>query len=679
MDTGNMGGNDLLRKGTKYLTFETREDIGSNPSDNPTMGDVINARFGRRDMMRGMLAGTAMSALFGPAALLASREAEAATAKAPRKVSFSFQEVAHGVDETHHVAAGYDADILIRWGDPVLPGAPAFDPMKQTASAQAMQFGYNNDFVGYAPLPLGSKSPDRALLCVNHEYTDEEVMFPGVGVEQQKDRFARMTRELVDIEIAAHGGSVVEIRKVKGKWVYDPNSRYNRRITGETECAITGPAAGHPLMKTGNDPTGTRVRGMLNNCAGGMTPWGTWLSAEENVNGYFWGKVEDTNPNAKVLKRYGFPGEWYNWGQHHDRFDIAKEPNEPNRFGWIVEIDPYDPTSTPKKRTALGRFKHEACQIAVGKDGTVVAYSGDDERFDYVYKFVASKTFNAKNRAANMDILADGTLYVARFKPDATVEWLPLVHGRGPLTAEKNFPDQATVLINARLAADALGATKMDRPEDIEVNAKTGKVYVMLTNNSRRRPEQVDAANPRADNNWGHIVEILPENGDHASTKGRWRILLRAGNPADAAVGAQFHADTSANGWFSCPDNAAVDNRGRLWVTTDQGENWKTASGTTDGVWAVETEGDLRGLSKMFFRVPVGAEMCGPCFSPDDRTLFVAVQHPATDGVDQWDKFQGKRSSFEDPATRWPDFKPDMPPRPSVVAITKKDGGVIGL
>ena len=315
----------------------------------------------------------------------------------------------------------------------------------------------------------------------------------------------------------------------------------------------------------------------------------------------------------------------------------------------------------------------------MGKDGTVVAYTGDDERFDYVYKFVASKKFNAKNRAANMDILADGTLYVAKFKPDATVEWLPLVHGQGPLTAEKGFPDQATVLINARLAADALGATKMDRPEDIEVNAKTGKVYVMLTNNSRRKPEQVDATNPRADNNWGHIVEILPENGDHASTKGHWRILLRAGNPADAAVGAQFHADTTANGWFSCPDNAAVDNRGRLWVTTDQGENWKKASGTADGVWAVETEGDLRGLSKMFFRVPVGAEMCGPCFSPDDRTLFVAVQHPATDGVDQWDKFQGKLSSFEDPATRWPDFKPNMPPRPSVVAITKKDGGVIGL
>ena len=677
-----MDTHDLPQKGTKYLTFEGREDIGSNPSENPTMGDVINARLGRRDMMRGMLSGAAVSALIGPAALLSSpRGAEAAVTGAPRpaKASFSFQEVAHGVDADHHVASGYNADILIRWGDPVVPGAPAFDPMNQSAEAQSKQFGYNNDFVGYAPLPLGSRSPDRALLCVNHEYTDEEVMFPGVGVEQQKDKFARMTKALVDIEMAAHGGTVVEIRKVKGKWVTVADSRYNRRITGETPCAITGPAAGHALMKTSYDPTGTMVRGMLNNCSGGMTPWGTWLSAEENFNGYFWGKVEDANPNAKVLKRYGFPGEWYNWGVHHDRFDIAKEPNESNRFGWIVEIDPYDPTSTPKKRTALGRFKHEACQIALGKDGTVVAYTGDDERFDYVYKFVAAKKFDPRNRAANMDILETGTLYVAKFKADASVEWLPLVHGQGPLTAEKGFPDQATVLINARLAADALGATKMDRPEDIEVNAVTGKVYVILTNNSRRKPEQVDATNPRAENNWGHIVEILPDNGNHAATKAEWTILVRGGNPADGTVGAQFHADTSANGWFSCPDNAAVDHRGRLWITTDQGENWKKASGTADGVWAVETEGNLRGLSKMFYRVPVGAEMCGPCFTTDDKTLFVAVQHPATDGVDQWEGFKGKLSSFEDPATRWPDFKPNMPPRPSVVAITKKDGGVIGL
>ncbi len=656
-------------RGSKFLDADAREDIGSNPTSNPTLGDVINERFGRRDLMRGMLAGAAASALLGPALLAASRSAEAAAAKP----AFTFDEIEHGVDETHHVARGYDAEILIRWGDPVLPGAPAFDPLKQTAAAQARQFGYNNDYVGFAPLPRGPASADRGLLCVNHEYTDETVMFPGLATVKAAGQ--GMPRDLVDIEMAAHGGSVVEVRKVGGAWTYDPASAFNRRITADTECALTGPAAGHALLKTAGDPTGTRVRGMLNNCAGGMTPWGTWLSCEENFNGYFQGKVADGDPQAKVFKRYGIPGNVFDWGRHHDRFDLAREPNESNRFGWVVEIDPYDPQSMPKKRTALGRFKHEACTLAVSKDGTVVAYTGDDERFDYVYRFVAARKFDPKNRAANMDLLDEGTLYAAKFHANATVEWLPLVHGHGPLTAANGFPDQATVLVNARLAADALGATKMDRPEDIEVNPATGRVYVILTNNDKRKPEQVDAANPRPGNQWGQIVELLPPDGDHAAAKFEWQMLVQAGPPE---VGGQFHAETSKNGWFSCPDNAAVDHRGRLWVTTDQGSAWKKASGTADGVWAVETDGDRRGLSKMFFRVPVGAEMCGPCFAPDDRALFVAVQHPATDGVEHWEPFKGKTSTFEDPATRWPDFKEGVPPRPSVVVITKKGGGVIG-
>lgn len=675
-----MDSNALSPKGSKYLTFEAVEDVGRNPTDNPTLGDIINERVGRRGVMRGMLACTALSALVTPAVMLAAG-GDAAAAPKPHtegKRSFTFEEIAHGADETHHVAPGYDAKVLIRWGDPVVPGAPAFDPLKQTAAAQATQFGYNNDYVGFAPLPRGSSSADHGLLCINHEYTDEEVMFPGLNGEQQKANFARMTKELVDIEIAAHGGSVIEIRKVNGAWTYDPNSRHNRRITGETECRITGPAAGHALMKTAAEPTGTVVRGMLNNCAGGMTPWGTWLSGEENFNGYFWGKAEDGAPNAKLLKRYGIPGNWYNWGVHHERFDVAKEPNESNRFGWIVEIDPYDSTSTPRKRTALGRFKHEGADIVVTKDGTVVAYMGDDERFEYVYKFVASKKFDPNNRAANMDLLDHGTLYVAKFGADASVRWLPLVHGQNGLTAEAGFPDQATVLVNARAAADILGATKMDRPEDIEVNRKTNTVYVMLTNNARRKPEQVDAVNPRPDNLWGQIVELNPPGGDHAAERFTWQMLVRAGDPQAQAIGGQYHAETTANGWFACPDNCAVDHRGRLWVGTDQGENWVKASGTADGIWAVETEGDLRGLSRMFYRNPVGAEICGPCFTPDDKALFIAVQHPGVDGVEQWKPF-GKFSTFEEPATRWPDFKPGMPPRPSVIVVTKKDGGILGV
>ena len=302
-----------------------------------------------------------------------------------------------------------------------------------------------------------------------------------------------------------------------------------------------------------------------------------------------------------------------------------------------------------------------------------MVYRGDDQRFDYLYKFVSAGTYNPDDRAANMDLLDEGTLYVARFDAGGTVAWLPLIQGEGPLTAENGFPDQATVVINARLAADALGATPMDRPEDVEANPATDKIYVMLTNNSRRTAEQVDAANPRAENRFGQIVEITAANGDHASTEDTWDMLVVCGDPADGEVGALWNPATTENGWFASPDNCAVDNQGRLWITTDQGSGW-SLSGTADGVWAMETEGDLRGTGKMFFRVPVGAEM----FTPDDTTLFVAVQHPATDGTKAYPGFE-RNSTFEDPATRWPDFQEGMPPRPSVVTITKDDGGKIGV
>lgn len=655
---------------TRAEICERAEDIPSNRTAGATMGDVINARYGRRDMLRGALAATAIGAVLGPMAL--ARRADAS------ETVFKFSEIEHGVDERHHVAPGHRADVLLRWGDPVVPGAPAFDVNNQSASAQAMQFGYNCDFVGLAPLPAGASGADRGLLCVNHEYTNEELMFPGMEGEQEskENAFKKMTRELVAIEMAAHGASVVEIRRgADGRWSYDKESRFNRRITAETPMTVSGPAAGHDRLKTTADPTGTRVLGMVNNCAGGMTPWGTYLTAEENFHFYFWGDAAGS-PEERNHKRYAVPGKGYNWGAYHERFDVAKEPNEPNRFGWIVEIDPYDATSTPVKRTALGRMKHEGAEAIVNKDGRVVLYMGDDERFEYVYKFVSTGRYDAANRAANRNLLDDGVLSVARFDADGTMAWLPLVWGTGPLTAANGFASQADVLIEARHAADLLGATKMDRPEDVEASPRTGKVYALMTNNSRRKADQVDAANPRADNNWGHIVEMTPPDQDHAATTGRWEILIKAGDPSVATVGAMFNPATSKNGWFSCPDNCAFDAQGRMWVATDQGEAWKKASGTADGLYAVETEGALRGTSKMFFRVPVGAELCGPCFTGDGRALFLAVQHPASDGAKEYAAF-GKNSTFENPATRWPDFQPGMPPRPSVVVVTKDDGGVI--
>ncbi|MGE3247457.1 MAG: PhoX family phosphatase, partial [Beijerinckiaceae bacterium] len=600
---------------------ELAEDIPSNPSRNATMGDLIAARFGRRDILRGALAVSAIAAT-APLTALSTLESEA---KETAKSSFDFKELAAGSDSTHHVADGYAADILIRWGDPLVKGAPAFDPVKQTAAAQQMQFGYNNDFLGYFPMPGAAKPGEHGLLVANHEYTNEEIMFPGLGGRQEKAAFAGMTKALVDIEMAAHGGAVVEIRKEGGKWAVVANSKYGRRITADTPMEITGPAAGHARMKTRADAGGTKVLGMINNCAGGVTPWGTWLTCEENFNNYFRGKG-DGHPEAAKLKRYGAPANQYAWGKFHERFDVAKEPNEINRFGWIVEIDPFDPASVPKKRTALGRFKHEGAEGVIAKDGRYVIYTGDDQRFDYVYKFVTEGKVDTANRSANKDLLDKGTLYVAKYNADGTGEWMPLVHGQGPLTAANGFASQADVLIDARIAGDKLGATKMDRPEDVEANPRTGKVYVMLTNNSRRKADQVDAANPRAQNDFGHIIEMIPADGDHAATKFRWEILVKCGDHTVASTGASFNSATTKDGWFGMPDNAAFDPAGRMWVATDGNSPKKT--GRNDGLWAIETEGPMRGTSRHFFRVPNGAELCGPCFTPDGETLFVAIQHP---------------------------------------------------
>ncbi|AHF84730.1 dTDP-glucose 4,6-dehydratase [Rhizobium leguminosarum bv. trifolii WSM1689] len=650
--------------------LEDADGDGHNTSANPTMGEIIGKRFSRRNFLQGSLAVSAIAAAVSPIALMSADEARAADNKGS---AFNFSEVEAGVDDKHHIAEGYDADILLRWGDAVLPGAPQFDPAKQTADAQSKQFGYNNDYVGFIPL---EGSSEHGLLVVNHEYTNPHLMFPGlVQVVDGKIKQGALSKEQVDVEMAAHGGTIVEIRKTGGKWQVVADGKYNRRITANTPMEITGPAAGNDRLKTSADATGTRAIGTINNCAGGVTPWGTYIMAEENFHGYFSGALPEGHKEAANYKRYGVPEGGYEWANFYDRFDLSKEPNEPNRFGWIVEVDVMDPTSAPKKRTALGRTKHEGAESIVAKNGKVVFYLGDDERFDYVYKFVTSAAFNPNDRAANMNLLDSGTLHVAKFNEDGTMQWLPMVFGQGPLTAENGFTSQADVLIECRRAGDALGATKMDRPEDVQPNGVNGKVYVMLTNNTRRKADQVDGANPRAENAFGHIIEISENDGDFTATSGKWEVLLKCGDPSVAAVGATFSTETTKNGWFGMPDNCAVDSAGRLWVSTDGNNN--KATGRTDGLWAVDTEGAARATSKLFFRVPVGAEMCGPLFTPDDETAFVAVQHPG-DGGEDWPS-HGRPSYYEDLSTRWPDFKPDMPVRPAVVAITKAGGGKIAV
>jgi uncharacterized protein len=641
------------------------EDIGSNPAPHRPIGALIAERLTRRGLLgaAGLAAGAALWPPLGPA-----EAQDSGNTPGGGPSSLTFPELRHQLSPRDAVAEGHDIQVVLRWGDPILADAPEHDPLHQTAEAQARQFGYNNDYLDFFPLPAGSRSADHGLLVVNHEYTSTNLMFPGLGTEREAP--GRVTAEHGAIERAAMGLSVVELRREGRRWIPVRDGRWNRRITAETPMRLSGPAAGHARLRTAEDPTGTRVRGTMNNCAGGNTPWGTVITCEENFNYYFGGAAAETGAQAAAYRRYGIRKEpVYGWRRFEPRFDLDQTPNEPNRFGWVVEFDPYDPASVPVKRTALGRFKHECCTHAVSADGRVAFYSGDDERFDYLYKFVTARAWTPGDPAANRDLLDDGVLHVARFEADGTLRWLRLVQGEGPLTPENGFHGQGDVVIEARRAADLLGATPMDRPEDVETNRRNGRVYVMLTNNSRRKPEQVNPANPRPANIHGHVLELIPPGAgtdrvDHAATEARWSVFLAAGKPG-IDPGTQYHRATSDQGWLSCPDNCAFDSRGRIWIATDGAH---VTSGVADGLYAADTAGPGRALTRLFYQAPVGAEVCGPCFTPDDATIFLSIQHPG----------DADAGTFEAPATRWPDFREGRPPRPSVIAITRRDGEPIG-
>jgi secreted PhoX family phosphatase len=662
-----------------------------NTSDNETFEQVVQRSVSRRSLLRAGAVGLMVlggSRLVGDAA-----PANAGTvppSDAPSGADFEAQ-AAKRLDftpiEPSRVDAvvvpdGYASELLIRWGDPVLPGAPRWRFDRQTPEAQAGQFGYNNDYVAFMPLPWGSRYENSrtALLWVNHEYTNPEIMFADFDPDAP-------TKDQVDIQMNAIGGTVVEIFRRRGEraFRYRRRSERNRRITMFTPMAITGPAAGDELMRTSADPDGTEVLGTVNNCAGGVTPWGTVLTAEENFHSYFanfdavsFGEITDGARLEKIGSRYGVRGleTTSRFERHYDRFDLAEEPNEVNRFGWVVEVDPYDPEYKPRKRTALGRMKHEGATSSVARDGRVAFYMGDDERFEYVYKFVTEGRFVEGDADNNRDLLDEGTLYVARFDVDAAGnrvgEWMPLTHGEGPLTEENGFADHAEVLINARGAADLLGATKMDRPEDIERNPVNGGVYIALTNNTNRgvrddndtpNPNddaffpQEGPANPRSPNPWGHVIELFEESNDSAATRFTWGIFLLCGDPEDPSTYFAGY-DKSDVSPIAAPDNVMFDNQGNLWIATD---GQPGTLGVNDAFHVVPISGPERGHVQQFLSVPVGAEACGPELTPDNITLFCAVQHPGDDG------------SLQDPVSNWPDDS--QPPRPSVVSIARTAPG----
>ena len=562
------------------------------------------------------------------------------------------------------VPRGYDWDVIIRWGDPLFDDAPKFDPLAQSAARQARQFGYNND---YLDIIVTNRNGTRALLVCNHEYTNEGIMFP-TGMDPA---------EVIRTAWAAHGMSVVELerRKPGRRWKYVKGARRNRRITIDTSFAVDGPAAGSALLKTTSDPSGRKVRGTMNNCAGGTTPWGTVLSGEENFNQYF----KATGTDAKE-KRYGLAasGDARNWRSVDPRWDATGPGyvNEPNRFGWIIEIDPENPKSTPVKHTAMGRFKHEGAHVVVNRDGHVVAYMGDDERFDYVYRFVSRDKFrrggSSKDRKHNLGLLSAGDLSVARYTgdglgdgvSDGSGEWLPLT-----VAGKSVVPGFTTeeVLVYTRLAADVLQPTKMDRPEDVEPNLRNGRVYVACTNNTLRGTgtnEGPTEPNPRPANKDGHVVEMIPDGGDHTRSTFTWNLLLICGEPGTA--GTYFGGYTGPVSPISCPDNLAFDSKGNLWVATD---GQPAGLQHSDALYKVPLSGPERGRVQQFLAVPAGAETCGPVIHDKDGSVFVAVQHPGEDGT------------FAVPQSYFPDFVPigSTPrrgefsgPRPSIVQVRRR-------
>ena len=630
-------------------------------SHQPPIREIIAERVSRRGFLLGGAAGVSAAASHGFVGSLFSGEAVAQVVSS----SLGFTELKRVYDDKHRVADGYHADVVVAWGDPLKAAQEAFDVSELDAATQAERFGYNCDFIAFMPLPKGSNNSDHGLLCVNNEYVSANIMFDGIT---EDNAGKTLSKEQVALCNMAIGHSIVEIKKSDGSWKTISDGSMNRRITLETEFSISGPCAGHALMKTSYDPQGNKVRGTTYNCSGGVTPWGTVLSCEEGVSDTFGGDITKT-AQADVLERYGFDGsDAYGRARFDDRFNVEKEPNEANRFDWVIEIDPYDPTSTPVKRTALGRMSHEASTVVLNKDGKVVVYMGDDDYFEYIYRFVSNGRFESANPASAKNILDDGVLSVAKFNPDGTMAWLPLVHGTAPLTAEKGFASQAEVLLKTRLAADAVGATPMDRPEDMETNPVTGRVYAIMTKNKKITADKLNPANTRPENLYGHIVELMPPGGngadaDHTADTYTWDLFVLAGNPKDAKQGAKFHPATSDDGWFVNPDNLTFDPKGRMFVATDGANDF----GLPDGIYGIDTEGPARGLPKLLFTCPHGAEAAGPCFTPDGTTLFVSVQHPAED-AETLDKVE----------TRWPDFKGNNIPRPAVVAIQRTDGHEVG-
>ncbi len=601
-----------------------------NKSANRLFDDVLQVNLVRRKVLTGGLALAAGSFFFGVSGAASTttggiKAANVATGKRRKNglINFNPVKLADGNGPWPMISSDYKFDVLIPWGEPLQPGGPSFSH-PPSADEQANQIGIGHDGMWFFPI---KGSSEHGLLAINHEFGHNQHVLGKPNPESLED---------VRTSQHAHGVSVVEIKKIKGQWQTVASSA-SRRIHVNTPVAFSGPVAGHPLLNTraGNEPMGT-----VNNCSSGYTPWGTYLTCEENFNGYF-GAKGDWSPNESQL-RYGFSGDGfgYGWHDYDPRFDLANEGfhNEEHRFGWVVEIDPMDATQKPVKRTALGRFKHEGIALTVGRDGRVVGYMGDDQRFDYIYKFVSDDNHESM-RARGISPLDDGVLYAARFNDDGSGEWLPLTIDNPALAAR--FASQAALMIDTRIAADIVGATPMDRPEWTTV-APNGEVYCTLTNNSRRTT--ADAANPMAPNNDGHIIKWC-DSEQHTGTTFEWDIFIIAN---------ETHGTEQS---FSAPDGVWADPDGRLFIQTDGSQK----NGLNNQMLVADT---LTGEIRRLFTGVVGAEITGITVTPDRSTMFINIQHPGN----------GDRARTNFPAAE----NGVTVPRDATIVLTRKDGGIIG-
>lgn len=671
----------------------TSSDVVHNKSENAPFSSVLEANLSRRSVVRGgIMSAVAVLSGVGLTGCLGSDDDDKTTdGDTMESIALAFESIAGSKTDACVVAAGYTASVLAPWGTPLNSAAAAWkNDGTNTPADQLNSMGMHHDGMRFFPI---DGSSDDGLLVVNHEYIDQSALHPnGATTDDAGNRPVDEVRK----EIYAHGVAVVRIQRTNGNWQVIDSDPLNRRFTSDSVMDISGPMAGTSHLITPFSLDGTQTRGTNNNCGNGYTPWGTYLTCEENWPNIFVHDGTMTEEQERIgfrtSSRYGWEtaaGDASEVDSEFARFNITPTGvdatqdyrNEGSTFGYIVEIDPFDTSRRAVKRTALGRFRHEGCWPGKLEEGQpVVFYSGDDSRFEYIYKFVSRELWNPADAnptdrlATGAKYMDDGTLYVARFDADGTGVWLPLtvntVAQDGQTLGDK-FGDLSGIILNTRGAADAVGATPMDRPEWCALNPVDDKVYFTLTNNTKR--EEANAANPRVDNPYGHIIR-WDEKAD--MTGFDWEIFVYGSNDsADADVN---RSGLTAMNEFASPDGLGFDSRGIMWIQTDNGSD--VADDTNDQILAVvpstvvDTEGnqtvitaDNQEMLKRFFVGPNGCEVTGITFSPDNTAMFVNIQHPGNWPVSETD------------ATEVTPEGTTLRPRASTVVIQKADGGPIAV